>query len=242
MKNILWTGGWDSTYRILDLVINKNLEVQPYYVVDNNRKSTPVEINTMEKIRKMIIDIKPEAVNLIKETIFIDKTKVPEKEEIRKNYDQLISKAFLGSQYVFLASCVDYMGLQDLELSIHKDDKAQVFVENDVELIREENDEYYRLSENPSLPELKLFSYFTFPLLEMTKLEMAEKAKESGFSHIMEETWFCYNPLKDGKPCGICNPCKYTREEGLGRRVPDPTFSRKVQVFILKVKHRLKNM
>jgi len=133
------------------------------------------------------------------------------------------------------------MGLQDLELSIHKDDKAQVFVENDVELVKEENDEYYRLSENPSLPELKLFSYFTFPLLEMTKLEMAEKAKESGFSHIMEETWFCYNPLKDGKPCGVCNPCKYTREEGLGRRVPDATLSRKMQVFMLKVKHRLKN-
>ena len=44
------------------------------------------------------------------------------------------------------------------------------------------------------------------------------EAKENGFYDIMLETWFCYNPI-NGKPCGICNPCKYTIEEGMGFRV-----------------------
>lgn len=240
MKNVLWTGGWDSTYRVLDLVLNKKQKVQPYYIKDDRRKSTPVEINTMNKIKKMIFEINPDAVDLIKDTIIVDRTAVPENKEMRSYYEQLVTNRFLGSQYVFLASFVRHYNVKNLELSIHKDDKAQSFIKNDVELIERDNDSYYRLIPNPSLPELKLFSNFIFPLLNMSKLEMSERAKESGFAHIMEETWFCYNPLKDGKPCGVCNPCKYTREEGLGRRVPNPTLYRKLQVFILKAKHRIK--
>jgi hypothetical protein len=35
----------------------------------------------------------------------------------------------------------------------------------------------------------------------------------------MELTWFCHRPIR-GEPCGVCNPCIYTIQEGLGVRVP----------------------
>lgn len=239
MKRVLWTGGWDSTFRVLDLVLNKKEEVQPYYVLDNARKSTKLEIKTMNKIKLMVMNKDSEAGSLLKNQMFIEKDKIPKNNSISKDFQHLLTLSFLGSQYDWLARYVDYVNFDTLELCIHKDDKAEGFIRGDVTIVEEGNDSFYTLVDKPTIPQLRIFSHFNFPLLDMTKLEMAEFAKKRGFSDIMEETWFCYNPLKDGKPCGICNPCKYTREEGLGRRVPDPTPSRRIQVFLLKVKHRL---
>lgn len=67
---------------------------------------------------------------------------------------------------------------------------------------------------------------------------MEAVAKKNNFSHIMEETWFCHTPY-NGKPCGICNPCKYTKEEGLGRRVPKPSMANKSKVFFKKAKVKI---
>jgi len=53
--NILWTGGWDSTFRVLELT-DKNITIQPYYLKDN-RLSEKMEIDTVksltEEIRKL---------------------------------------------------------------------------------------------------------------------------------------------------------------------------------------------
>jgi 7-cyano-7-deazaguanine synthase in queuosine biosynthesis len=65
-----------------------------------------------------------------------------------------------------------------------------------------------------------LFRSFRFPILDLTKLDMERIAAENGFLPLMNETVFCHTPLKDGTPCGQCNPCRYTIAEGLKRRVP----------------------
>ena len=56
-------------------------------------------------------------------------------------------------------------------------------------------------------------------LFDMTKRHMQAEARLSGFDDLMNLTWFCHRPRK-GAPCGTCNPCIYTIEEGLGERVP----------------------
>lgn len=43
---ILWTGGWDSTFRVVELSL-KNQTIQPLYCVDKNRKSIDKEIEAM---------------------------------------------------------------------------------------------------------------------------------------------------------------------------------------------------
>lgn len=227
MKNILWTGGWDSTFRVCDLVLIKNEKVQPYYVLDKNRQSTPVEIKTMEKIKKKIFEKKPEARNLIKDTIMIKIDSIPKEETVTSDWTKLRSISHLGEQYDWLARYVKANHLENIELGIHKDDKAEEFIRNDVIPIEEGKDFYYKMRENLSIPELRIFSSYHFPLLNLTKLEMAEAAKKNNFQDILESTWFCFNPTKDGQPCGFCNPCRYTREEGLGRRVPEPSLYRK---------------
>ena len=49
---------------------------------------------------------------------------------------------------------------------------------------------------------------------------MRAEAQRAGLEPCMELTWFCHRPIDD-EPCGVCNPCIYTIEEGLGDRVPE---------------------
>ena len=239
MKNVLWTGGWDSTFRVLDLVLNKKEEVQPYYVIDKERPSVPFEIKAMDKIREMVAEKDSNVANLIRDYIMIEIDKIPENEKVTCSYNNLRSMTHLGNQYDFLARYVCSMDINNIELSIHKDDKAEMFIRNDVQIIEKENDSYYVMKEELSIPDLCIFSYYHFPLLDLTKLEMAEISKRSGFDNILEETWFCYTPTNEGIPCGLCNPCKYTKEEGLGRRIPKITLKRKIRLFLGRTKSKV---
>ncbi|KKB45031.1 7-cyano-7-deazaguanine synthase [Bacillus thermotolerans] len=242
IHNVLWTGGWDSTFRVLDLILNKNKTVRPYYILDRDRKSTSMELKTMERIKAMIKEKNPEAEQRILETVIIEKDNIPINNEITKNYSYLASLSRLGSQYDWLARYADSQGINNIELCIHKDDKAEGFIKNDVVIVTSEEDSYFRLKTELSKPQLCIFSYFHFPLLEMTKLEMGKISKESDFDHIMEGTWFCFNPTKIGTPCGYCNPCKYTREEGLGRRVPKVGVLDKGKILMMNIQRKIKVM
>ena len=47
---LLWTGGWDSTYRLVELS-RMDVTVQPIYGCDGKRDSMEIEKQTLEKIR-----------------------------------------------------------------------------------------------------------------------------------------------------------------------------------------------
>lgn len=239
IHKVLWTGGWDSTFRVLDLILNKKTTVQPFYIFDENRLSTKMELYTMDLIKKMVANLDTELAENLLETQYINMVDIPTNSDITEAYEILAKQSHLGNQYDWLARYCDYNNITNIELCIHKDDTVEGFINKDVKLINTEIDHYYVLKEKPSQEELKIFSYFHYPLFKFSKLDMEQKATESCFQHIMEETWFCHSPINN-KPCGMCNPCKYTREEGLGRRVPNPTNKIKLQRKIQKKSKSLK--
>src|SRR5688572_22265978 len=51
---LLWTGGWDSTFRLLQLLLAQRLPVEPLYLLDDTRASSKVEIATVERLRAAI--------------------------------------------------------------------------------------------------------------------------------------------------------------------------------------------
>lgn len=239
INKVLWTGGWDSTFRVADLVINKKRTVQPYYIV-GDRNNVQVELQTMEKIKKAINELDPSANHLILDTILIDMKKISMNETILQSYLNLRgATGSLGMQYPVLASYALAESIDDLELCIHKDDIATAFIENDVEYIQSGNDGFYKLQKGKEDTDLRLFYQFRYPVFDLTKLDMERIATEKGFKSIMEMTWFCHFPMR-GKPCGVCNPCQMTRDEGLGRRVPDETMLRKLMLIGKKVEGKFK--
>jgi hypothetical protein len=80
------------------------------------------------------------------------------------------------------------------------------------------------------------FRRFAFPFLGKTKNEMAEIAQLHGFANLMEKTWFCHHPDRKGRPCGLCNPCVYTIQEGLARRVPTTSRLRGTILSLLRMR------
>ena len=212
--NILWTGGWDSSFRVLELS-RKNVTISPFYLIDDYRKSTEYEINTIRKISNAIREDSKTKAEL--KDISIHKiTDIPKDETLKQALQALLKKQFLGGQYEWLAKFAETH--QGLELCVHEDDKAFQIIKEYGSLIHIDDNAsgpYKIVDSAKSLKEVSdLFGNFQFPLLNKSKLDMLKESKEQGFYDKMLMTWFCHTP-KNGKPCGICNPCRYTIEEGL---------------------------
>lgn len=222
--NVLWTSGWDSTYRVADLVLRQTRFVQPWYVQDSARRSTRTELQTIDRIRSELVAKEPSVADRLLPLRSVRLEKIPEDPAISAGFTRLAARGHLGGQYDWLARLAKWRNVH-LELSIHADDKAHAFLEGHTVTT---SDDVHRVAESAPA-DLDLFRWFTFPLFQMSKLDMQERALTNGFGDIMEMTWFCFSPLLDGRPCGFCNPCRFTREEGLGHRVPAPTIWRKMQ-------------
>ena len=56
-------------------------------------------------------------------------------------------------------------------------------------------------------PELAVYENFRFPTLHLSKRAMLNRARHTGFSDFLYNTWSCWYPV-NGKPCGRCIMCK----------------------------------
>ncbi len=222
---ILWTGGWDSTFRILQLA-KKDVIIQPYYIIDHDRKSQPIELDTIGMLTRDI-QSKNSTHCVIRDLISIEADEIPEDTAISDAYQSLKEKVWFGGQYDWFARIGK--NIPNLELTVHTDDKALAVI-NEFGKVIKKNDgsigEYYVLDTATSSRELSvLFGGFRFPLLNYTKLDMKKEAEEHGFIEIMHKTWFCHRPVNN-EACGSCNPCVYTIEEGMGYRLSKSAMKR----------------
>lgn len=223
---VLWTSGWDSTFRVADLLLNHDAIVRPWYVMDEYRRSTAKEMATQNVIRGALASLDPTTARRLLPAQVVKRNEIPSFPAISEAFKALLRKQFLGEQYEWLARLAEDQQLT-LELSIHRDDRAHEALARDIE----KTDGSHQLVANPSDPALEVFRRFRFPLFETTKLHMETAARGGGFYEVMELTWFCHTPIR-GRPCGCCNPCRYTRDEGLGRRVPPLTRGRQFQAGV----------
>jgi len=186
----------------------------------------------MDKLIQMMLDFDATVKDRLMDLIVVDLEEIPILPELKAHWEAISQRAHLGTQYIYLSSFAQYLGLDDIELSIKRDGGLTPLLANNVELVSTGDDSsYYKLVQNPSRKELKLFSWYRFPILGLTKLETRKKAKQSGFDHILEETWFCHRPTPDEQPCGRCNPCKYAKKEGFARRIPNLPLKTRLHDF-----------
>lgn len=214
--DVLWTGGWDSTFRVIQAVLVEQREVRPHYIIDPVRRSSLLELQAISAVRAALHRLDPAAADRIHELKITPLMEIPGDTSITSAYREMRTRAYLGSQYEWLARYAESKRLERLELSVHVDDKAYHFLEGKVEATGEG---IWRLRNDAPSREQKIFSRFSFPLLTLAKLQMREQASDHAFLSVLENAWFCHHPL-GGQPCGLCNPCRYTVEEGMGYRLP----------------------
>ena len=218
---LLWTGGWDSTFRLLQLLLLHRVPVVPHYLEDPTRPSTPIELATMARIGDRLREAYPHTRELLQPLRVTAVGDVAPDPEITAALREIRERVFIGSQYDWLPAYCKHNAIGDMELGVHVDDKVQALV-RPFAIGFEHACGYRSVRVDPGQSmsaEFRLFRYFSFPLFDIDKVGIGRQAAAHGWSAIMDMTWFCHRPVR-GRPCGICAPCVYTIEEGLARRVP----------------------
>ena len=230
---IYWTGGYDSTFRLCEMLIKEKKVVQPLYVslsLDNDclneetcnkvwfRKNRKYEKNAMNIIRKSLNTMYPFIRNTLLPTIYID-------EEINDNtfnkeYEEMFYQNNLWPkkrkkhQYFFLSKFA-YYHKQYIDigvLGIHNKSKFAMFLKKNLQ----KEDTTVKIKEqtvsrsNYIINDKSHFlHYLKFPIYNKTKEELYINAERDGYHEILKHTWSCWFPNKDtGNPCGNCPMCK----------------------------------
>ena len=219
--NLLWTGGWDSTFRLLELLLLHRIPVVPYYLKDPTRASTQTELSTMSRIGEHLRAMYPHTRALLQPLRIAEVDDVAEDPEIEEALRQIRRRVYIGSQYAWLPAFCKQNAIADMELGVHIDDKVQALV-RPFAMAFEHPAGYRSIRVDPAhagSAEFRLFGCFSFPLFHLDKVAMGQRAEAHGWSAVMDMTWFCHTPAH-GRPCGLCAPCVYTIEEGMAHRVP----------------------
>lgn len=203
---LLWTGGFDSTYRLLELSM-RDIIVQPIYVEDAARKSMNRELQAMNEIVKLLAKKEKTKATIlpIKRVKLSD---IPKDEEITKAYMLFKEEADMGSQHDWLARLAkEYTGIEmciEKALGDHAPIRKSILKHG--KLI--DTGDGVIVDKKNSSKELNLIlGNIKLPIFNKTNLDMLDDIKNwGGYEDIINHIWFCHAPI-NGKPCGLCNPC-----------------------------------
>jgi hypothetical protein len=213
---ILWTGGWDSTFRVLYAALVDGKRVEPHYIIDTGRPSSLHELRAISRVRDALRICNKQAYDRISTLQITSGNEIPEDMEITNSWKQLRCRMDLARQYDWLARYAKSKNLTDLELSVERGGGIYSFL---IDKVERSQFGTYKIKPGVAVGEgEEVFARFEFPILEYTKSQMRDIAKEQGFIEILEKSWFCHEPI-NGRPCGMCSPCVLAVEEGVGYRL-----------------------
>lgn len=235
--DIFWTGGLDSTYRILELILIRKKKTQPHYIIDSSRPSTFYEMQAMEKIRSLLNTKAPDARELLLPINLTHKADIKENKEITGWYENLQNRLRIGIQYEWLSRFAHENSLKEIELCFvrHPEGReSDLFKAISSSIQGTGHDCRFESFKNP---DLKLFKNFRLPTFHLTKLELRNRSSEYGFQDLLNLTWFCHTPTKNGSVCGLCRPCQYVRDSGFGSE-----FRFNSDLFHNRIKRKVKEI
>ncbi|MCZ2813408.1 MULTISPECIES: hypothetical protein [unclassified Modestobacter] len=216
---LLWTGGWDSSFRLMQALLVEHRPVQPIYVVNPERRSTLLELSTMARMREQLLQRLDDPAMLAPVEMHLRWDFPPSEELQALNASILRNGTWIGSQYVYLAGVAERLGWSGVEVCMQAHDDGPTALHRLVF-----TDDRGTLS---SAPEAQMFRFWSFPVLRTTKGEMAQIAREHGFLDLLSQRWFCHDPLGD-LPCGQCRPCQLTNRDGVTFAPPALVLGRKL--------------
>ena len=223
-RYILWTGGWDSTFRVVELS-RQELTVQPVYVIDDGRKSFEKELQVMEDILQALRE-HPQTKAELLDILTIPKQEIPADPAITAAFQKVRSQQSLGGQYDWLARlAAQYPGIElGVEKPLGKGGGCNSLVARYGAFA--EKDGIYFIDREKSQEEcILLLGNFSFPIRGRTVEDMEVSIRQWGYEEIMKKIWFCNAPIK-GHICGMCNPCRQKMEGGMAWLLPEDAQKR----------------
>lgn len=241
---ILWTGGWDSTYRIIELS-RRPVNIQPIYVYGDGRISENYERTAMQKILSELKNLKETKATFLPIN-FIKKSSIPLNQEITDAYNLIKSETNLGSQHEWLARLAYvYPGMEiGTESGSPETSRIIATIYKYGEIIKEVDGDCYILDPKKSSKEVMLvLGNFKFPIIDKTELEMKRNIEMWGYKEVMKNIWFCHTPFY-GKPCGLCHPCEVKIQSGMEFLLPKSALKRfkRKNVTLYKLIYKLERI
>ena len=222
--HIFWTGGLDSTYRVVELSRQKCV-IQPHYIVLTRRKTVKNELKAISEITAILNSDKRTKAEIRPVKIF----PMGELEE----YADILSawvllhekKGFNSTQYPLLARYARQEKMK-VEMGIQFSENGTVTDVVDVSYLVDcpDCDDVMMIDPVKGAQEwasFTIFQDFLFPksLYHKTKKEEIEELKRLGYDKVLKKVWTCFHPVF-GLPCGHCFACESAMKEGAGMMVP----------------------
>ena len=222
--NIFWTGGLDSTYRVVELS-RQECVIQPHYITLTGRGTVKNELKAISDITAILNSDKMTKAKILPVTIF-PTGELEEYADIQSAWELLHeTKYFNSTQYSLLARYARQKKLK-LEMGIQFSENGSVAeVVNESYLVDcPDHDDVMMIDPVKGTQEwasFTLFQDFLFPksLYHKTKKEEIEELKSLGYGKVLKKVWTCFHPVF-GMPCGHCFPCRSAMKEGAGMMVP----------------------
>jgi hypothetical protein len=209
---IFVTGGFDSTFRLCQLVLIKDRDVQPIYInipeMDGDeiiRHNRLFELNTLRSIinqlNYIIMNDKSYS-HKIFPLIIINKHKI--NKEVQLNSYKLYETRQLNkpiSQYTYMCSIAIDMN-KNIETGVLVEKGGPIYKSIGRILISD------RIKLSAANKNQLMFRNLLFPLAGMNKSQLKKIAIKNGFLHILKQTISCWFPDSSGQSCGICQMCR----------------------------------
>lgn len=219
--SLFWTGGYDSTFRLCQLLIDEKKIVQPIYLgckyIDSDskdffsiRKSKNIELQTMHNIRLQLYKDFPfiKHNNLLKPILFVNKIRYDPIAINKSLYIHYILNKYSRpfNQYERLARFSLYYPTP-IEIGL---EKSKTSLDDATYKYRIGIGENCRIMNNLPLKykPLDVYKNFRFSIVHLDKKNMFNIAKDNSYLHILKITWSCWFPKNNGIPCGKCEMCR----------------------------------
>ena len=197
--NIFWTGGLDSTFRVVQLLRTTVHVVQPHYLIFEDRVSG-IEIDAMVKMRKIIGEKFPDDRKRLLPTIYTNSKHISIDKEIDTEIEELRKKIKVIDQYHLMAKYCKEHNISNMEVAI-------IYLEGEMELFVDYKDSL-------------VFKNFSYPIIDLSKRVIYDTAVKEGWGDIINMTSFCKRPFVSIRPCGVCSPCTTAIMAGMDFRLP----------------------
>ena len=222
--HIFWTGGLDSTYRVVELSRQECI-IQPHYIIITGRSTVENELRAISDITNILnSDERTKAKILPPEKC--SKSELEEYADILSAWELLHKlKKFNSTQYPLLAGYARQKNLK-VEMGIQFSENGTVVKVLDESCLVDCPDQDDVMMMDPVKGSQEWASYTIFKdclfpksLYHKTKREEIEELKSWGYDKVLKKVWTCFHPVL-GMPCGHCFPCKSAMKEGAGMLVP----------------------
>lgn len=206
---LYWTGGFDSTFRLLQLILIEKKCVNPVYMnfpeldgVYIRRKNVNFELESMKKIINEIHNLGYG--DLIMPLTVVTKVKLSA--EVLDATDKLYRAGFLRRRISQYAHMIQYS--LDKNMIIEEGaEKSEHSTSNKMVKPFLDKTGLLNLSKVKGTP-LYVIRNMKFPIINLTKRDMLNIAKKHKFDYILQWTRSCWYPSITGSPCGTCMMCK----------------------------------